>query len=53
VVATHDPALIAVADRVVELVDGAVVGDSGTTGRVGRHAAPWQDQAHRGLADPK
>jgi putative ABC transport system ATP-binding protein len=33
VIATHDPAVAAIADRVVRLVDGRVVGDHATGGR--------------------
>jgi putative ABC transport system ATP-binding protein len=42
VVATHDPLLVSLADRVVELVDGAVVSDQppGVARRHGRHVAP-------------
>jgi putative ABC transport system ATP-binding protein len=37
IVATHDPAPIAIADRVIELKDGQVIGDSANTAQVTRH----------------
>jgi putative ABC transport system ATP-binding protein len=42
VVATHDPVLISLADRVVELIDGSVVSDTaaGRSHGHGRHVAP-------------
>ncbi len=40
VVATHDPALVDLADRVVEMGDGAVVRDSAEQPGAGRHRAP-------------
>ena len=40
VVATHDPVLLGLADRVVELSDGVVVSDTAADARHGRHRRP-------------
>jgi len=36
VVATHDPGMVSMADRVVELADGSVVADTGAVPAAGR-----------------